>query len=304
MNKLLDIFKTKEEHSMQEILNAAYKALGNPIFVFNMEYELMAHSDGADNDDRICAEFMQYGKLGLETLEFFNNECFIDAVASCDGITSLVSDKLKYDRIFGQLYNKKGSPVADLVIVACEKPFAQNEAELVRELCATISKNLAKNEFYEIYGQKYQERVIKKMIENDIEDRGIYAGHVANIDSGLKDNIFLAVTDIRKSNADYTELERYRILFERACPEFKHFIYSNHIVTLISSENTQLDTATNLKKFKKFAKSKHACVGISECFENLFNMHTYHNQAIQALNSSLKNGHESISFFKDLPQEK
>ena len=155
MGKFINFFNTKKEDSIEKLLNEAYKKLGNPIFVFNMEYELMAHSYGADNDDRICAEFMQYGKLGPKTIEFFGNECFIDTVASCDGVTYLISDKLKYDRIFGQLYSKNNSPVADLVIVACEKPFEPNTPALVKELCATISKNLVKDEFYQIYGQTY-----------------------------------------------------------------------------------------------------------------------------------------------------
>jgi len=299
MIKLANIFKPKETTDTQEILNAAYKKLENPIFIFNMEYELMAHSDGADNDDRICAEFMEHGKLGSETLEFFKNECFIDAVANCDGVTYLVSDKLKYDRVFGQLYNKKLSPVADLVIVACEKEFEPNTKELVKELCEKISNAFAKNEFYQIYGQTYQETIVKKLIEKSIENKGIYAGHVANIDNGLKDNIFVAIADAGQPNQSYDNLARLRNLFENACPQFKHFIYSNYIITLISSENKQFDMPKEFKKLRRLAKSKKIHIGISEGFENLFNMHIHYNQAMYALNSGLKDGNEFIFFFND-----
>ena len=298
MNKTIDFSTAKDTDGLQEILNLAYRALGNPIFVFNMEYELMAHSDGADNDDRICAEFMEFGKLGPETLEFFKNECFIDAVASCDGVTCLISDKLKYDRIFGQLYNKKQAPVADLVIVACEKPFAPDTKDLIKELCAVISKNFAKDEFFQIYGHIYQETIIKKLIEKDVENKGIYAGHVANIYSGLKDNVFVAVADMGKPGLDYDKLAQCRNAFESACPEFKYFVYSDRIIALISSESVRLSAeCPRLKKLCRFAKSKGITIGVSECFENLYNLHIYYEQAAQALRDKQNSIGDDLNLF-------
>jgi len=286
----------KETGSLQDILNAAYKALGNPIFVFNMEYELIAHSDGADNDDSICMEFLEYGKLGSETLEFFKNECFIDAVASCDGVTYLISDKLKYDRIFGQLYNKKRLPVADLVIVACEKPFEPNTANRVKELCEDVSKFFSKDTFYQVYGHAYQEAIVTKLIKGNIENKGIYAGHVANIDNGLKDNIFMAVGIFAQSDLTYNNLACHRDLFARTFPAFKWFVYGQHLVALISSATTEID-ATELKKLRRLLKHKGMRMGISDCFENLFTMHMHYAQALHALESSKHDGKESIFFF-------
>ena len=183
---------------IQYILNKTHEIMGNPVLIFDMEYNLITASTDGINDDPIWCEFMTHGKLSDDTLEFFKNESFIDSVANCtqfDGVTYLFSSKLKYNRIFGQLYNKDQLPVADLVMVACENPFEDCTPELIKTVCDIISKEISQDEYYQSYGQNYQDDIIKKLIEDNIRDKGVYSGHVSNIEKGLKPNISLAVAD-------------------------------------------------------------------------------------------------------------
>ena len=282
------ILKIRKGKGLNYILEEAYKILGNPIFVFNMEYELLANSDGADNDDPICAEFMRNGKLGSQTTEFFKNEDFIDAVASCNGVVYLSSDKLKYDRVFGQLYNSKHLPVADLVIVASDKLFEEDIQPLVRTLCSVVSSELGKDKFYEEYGQSYQEGIVDLLADGKIENKGVYSGHVSNVDKDLKENIFLAVCNLPKESQTQSKLAYCRDTLKAACPVFKYFIHSNQIIILMSFNKKNLVVEKDLKKILPLLEEFYARIGISSCFENLFEMNTYYKQALCALKDGLK----------------
>ena len=280
------ILKINKKKGLSYILNEAYKILGNPIFVFNMEYELIAHSDGYDNDDCICAEFVKYGKLSTETIEFLKNEDFIDAVANCHGTVYLTSEKLKYERIFGQLYSDKLSPVADLVIVACEKPFCEQSGELVAVLCALISSELAHDMLYKEYARDYQERIVGLLAGGKIEQREIYSGHVANIYNTLRDTIYVAVADISRSDSA-VELSVCRDVLTRRCPDFRYYVYDNTIIMLLSFEGKEFSLEhEQIKKLSRLLRELNLRIGVSNSFENLFQMEIPYKQARQAVQTA------------------
>lgn len=281
---------------IQHILNSAYEILGNPMLIFDMEFVLTAYSEGAVTDDPIWGEFMTNGRLCDETVAFFKSESFIDEVANStifDGVTYLISDKLKYDRIFGQIYNKEHVPVADLVAVACDRPFEDDTPELIAAICSVLSKKLSKNEFYQDYGQVYQESIIKELLDGNKE---LYSAHVANIDKDLKANIFVAVADITQCDPACAKLMYFQDLFRRTRPSFKYAVYSNHIVILISSDNMTLRVKKDLNKLYALFEQHNIYVGISSGFENLYELRHYYNKALEALDCGLKSNVEQRIF--------
>lgn len=297
--------KMKRGKGIQHILDEAYKIFGNPMLIHDMEYAFVAAAKAAVNDDPIWNEFMEYGRIGSETIKLCKDESFIDNVANCtkrDGVTYLISDKLKYDRIFGQISNKLHIPVADLVVVACDKPFDDDTPELVKALCDILSKELGKDEYYQDYGRIYLESIVGKLIDGSIEDKGIYAGHVANIDKDLKANIFVAVADITQCDPECTKLVYFRDLFKRTRPAFGYYIYAGYIVILISMDEAALHVKRDISKLYALFERENIYVGISSGFENLFEMRRYYNEAVCALKHGLENdGGRRVWLYGEIP---
>ena len=303
-DQIKQLNKIKNGKGIQHILDRTYAIMGNPVLVFDMEYKLIAAAAGAVNDDPIWCEFMTHGKLTDTTIEFFKNESFIDSVANCtqfDGVTYLFSDKLKYDRFFGQLYNKEQLAVADMVMVACERPFKMDTPKLIKTVCNILSEELSKNNYYQIYGQVYQDNIMKLLIEATIADKGIYSGHVSNIEKGLKSHIFLAVIDIaqtKQTNHTNMEPKHFIDLFKQAQPNCKYSVYNDYIVMLISSDRTKLSIKKDLNNLNELFEKENIHAGISSCFENLFELQKYYFEAMDALNDEKKAGCcRKITFF-------
>ena len=291
----------KNGRGIHYILTKAHEIMGNPVLVFDMEYNLITSSTSVINDDPIWCEFMTHGRLNYDTIEFFKNESFIDSVANCtqfDGVTYLCSSKLKYNRIFGQLYYKGLLPVADLVMVACEHPFEDYTPELIKTVCDIISKEISRDEYYHIYGQHYQENIITELIENNIRDKGVYSGHVSNIDRGLKSNIFIAVADVTQSNSMNEAPAYYKELFKQAEPEFKYATYLKYVVIILSSDNPNLQIDQDLKNLIHIFEQENINIGISSAFENLFELHKYYLEAIHALYDGKNAYNQQIHLFQ------
>jgi len=297
--------KIENGQGIQYILDRTCEIMGNPVLVFDMEYRLIASSACPVNDDPVWREFLEHGKLSDETIEFFKNESFIDSVANCtqfDEVTYLFSDKLKYDRIFGQLHNRDRLPVADLIMMACVHPFEKDTPELIKTVCNILSEELSQDEYYQDYGQTYQDNIIKLLIEGTIDDKGIYTGHVSNIERGLKSHIFMAVADIAQARYANTEFEYFRDLFKWMKPEYKYSIYGEYILILMSSNSAKLSMKRDLNELNKLFVKENIYVGISSCFDNLFELHRYYAEAMDALHDEKKAGRDRhITFFDMTP---
>lgn len=287
ISKMEQVKKLKKCKGIQHLLNEFSIIIENPMLIHDMEYSLIAYTDGNIADDPIWNEFMAHGRLSRETIEFCMRECFIDAVSNCDGVTYLISDKLKYDRIFGQLYNSDHMPVADLCAVAYNKPFDKDAPALIKTICDKLSKELGGDDYYQNYGQTYQESIMRKLIEGTIEDRRLYSGHLANIYMGLKTNIYLVVADIAQSGAAHENLKYFKDLFMRTQPAFKYVIYDNYIVILISTNSKTFNAEKNLAGLYELFEQNSIFFGISSSFENLFEMPIYYNEAVSALKNGL-----------------
>lgn len=286
-----EIITIKNGISLQQLLDEAYSILGNPMLVFDMDYRLVAYTD-VENDDPIWNEFIETGRLSPKTIEFSMTENFIDTAANSDGIAYLlVSEKLKYNRIIGQLYNNKNEPVADLAVVACKKPFEEEDQPLIRSICERISKQIGKDKYYLNYGKTYIENMIIRLIEDDFEDRRLYTDHVANIYRSFKKYIYVAAASISPGNPVHN-LTYFKDLMRQTQPDFKYTIYHNHIVILFSSSYKTLRAERDLKKLSAFFEQENMHVGISNHFDNLFELPKYYAEAVAALNERERNSNE------------
>ena len=280
---------------VQNILDEAYKILGNPLLAHDMEYKLFAHNKDAVNDDPIWNEFTTNGTVDLHRLEFYKNETFFDMAAYAEKVTFLPSDSLKYDRIFGKLFVEDHIQIGCVVITACDKTFESYDIELFEIVCDILNKEFSKSEYYQNYGQAYMETLIGKLIEDNLDNKLLYTTHIESIYTGLKGDIRLIVADISQIDPTFSQLVFFRDLFKQTQPSFKYAIYLNYIIILMGSDSETFHIKQDLHKLYRIFEQNNIYAGISSRFENLFGLSRYYNEAVNALKLGLKtNGSQRI----------
>lgn len=288
--KKVQLRKIKSGKGIQYILNEAYSILGNPILLHDMEYKVIAHTENTVTDDPIWNEFESTGTVGHDTLVFFRDECFFEMAANAEKITFLLSDQLKYPRIFGKLFTKNNIQIGAACMVFCYKPFEDDDLNLFDILCDILNKEFAKSKFYENYGQTYMETLVGMLIEDRLEDKLLYTAHIESIYKNLKTSLYIAVADITQCDSPNITLAGFRDLLKRTQPDFGYAVYANYIVIFLSFNTATLNVKKDLHKLNKFFKQHNIYVGISSCFENIIELPKYYNEAINALNNGLKSG--------------
>ena len=297
LNKMEKINSLKNGRGVQYLLNEAYKILGNPILVHDMEYKIIAYTENIVTDDPIWNEFTTTGTVGRERLEFYKNEKFYYAAANAKKVTFLISDKLKYERILGKLFNSDNIQIG-IASIEAHTPFPDDILKLFECFCSVLNKEFSKSEYYRIYGQEYQEILINKLIEGDIEDKEIYTAHVESVYMNLKKYLYLAVVDTVQCDPEHIRLPYFRDLFKKTQPAFKYCLHSDYVVIIISSDDEIFCVKKDLNKLNRIFKQNNVYAGISGCFENLFELKKYYTEAVHALNCGLKsNGLQQVFLY-------
>lgn len=285
-NKIQQVKSLRNGKGVQYLLNAVYAILGNPIYVYDIEYKLMGYTDNIITDDPLWNELITTGIHGEESIEFFKNECFIDAIANAKTVTYLISEKIKYDRMLGKIKPKNNITVAFAGIVACNKPFEDDTPMIFEVLCKKLSKEIGEKEFYQTYGKAHQERIICDLVCGCIRDKRLCTHFVAEIYAGLKNYLYIAIADI--SDPKLTQLEYFKNIFSLTQPAFKYAIYDGRIIIIISSDENTINAGRSLRKLEKLIKENNIHIGISGSFENLYESHKYYLEALNTLNSGSK----------------
>ena len=296
------LLKIKNGKGVQYILDEAYRILGNPILIHDMDYKIIAFTENPVKDDPIWNELTTTGMIGLDRQLFYKEEGFFELCADAKKITFLPSDKLQYDRIFGKLFTENNIQVGCACIHAFCKPFESDMPELFEMLCDILDHEFGQSDFYSNYALSYMDALVGRLIEGGIEDKYLYTAHIESLYTGLKPNLYLAVADITQCDPAYGRLEYFREVFKRIRPAFKYVIYSNYIVIMMSFDDKTFHVHQELRQLCQSFEQHNIYAGISNRFENIFELPQRYDDAVNALNDGLKyNSCQRIFLHGDIP---
>lgn len=292
---MLSSFEKKMSHlesldngkGVNYILNEGYRLLGNPIVMFDTSYNLLTYVDGVALDDPLWNEIISLGTFSHETVDFFNTENFIMTYAKSHIVSLMKSDKLKYDRMNGKLFDKDGVQLGNICVVACQKAFEEGDMELIEALCETLSVELQNSEFYSRIDRVYQESIFNDLIDGKIKDCEIAKTELLELRKELKTNLYLAVVDITHYEHTVTHLAYFRDLFRKILPEFMYYVHLNNIVFIMSTDKPMLSIERDLSELNSFFVKYKIYAGISSSFQSLMELRKRHREAICALNYGL-----------------
>ena len=283
---------------IQYLVDCAYKIFDNPITVFDTSYTLRAYSN-VTTDDPIWNELISTGTFSLETQEFFASESFIEAVANADKTVFLKSSKLKYDRILGNIENRDGIKVANIVMVLCKTPFKEDEEKAFEALVDKITEEVQNDEFFTAYGKESHDMLINKLLDKVINEPKIFAAQVQILYEGFDDYLYAVVVDVMQSSIYQSKLAELKKLLESIYPFYKFGIYDNYIVIIISSKFNTLSDEQLFTKLDYSLRQNGLYVGISSSFENFFKLREFYDQAVSALQKGReKNKNQRVFLFK------
>ncbi|MCL2124596.1 MAG: hypothetical protein FWH33_01245 [Oscillospiraceae bacterium] len=289
MSKLENIKALRKTESIQELLDDAMEIMQNPIAMFDMNYSLIAYTE-VETDDPVWNELISTGTFSMETQAFFADAYFTLNVSSADRIVVLKSELLKYDRVLAYVFNRDHIKVANLVMVACNNALMADDLVALNAFAEKLTAVVRNIDHYTEYGRNYHNDLIIKILEGVIKDTRLYAPHVQILYDGFDDNLYLAIINVGVGDSREEAITQIRDMLVEMYKSCKFAIYSGYIIMLISSKRDVFDVNKVFGKHDDFLRQYDLSIGVSSCFENLYILRKYYDEALAMLEHIDKDG--------------
>jgi len=265
------------------VVAIGYELLGNPVIVSDKSWKaIVIVADDKESDDKGYNEFLTQGALSLDTVSFDVKDKLTNRIEQADKPFRYQGAKMKYARIFGRVL-AGNRPVATVSVVELNRPFKEEDFEVVAMLCNAVSAEMQKNKFLHYTRGLLYEELIVELIEGKDENDNLISERVKSLGVGMKKYIYVLTIDIKGFDVEKFSLSYMRDYLEKMISGSKALIYNDYIVIVAScaQENGLYDT--DIKSLRDFLREYNMRGGISRGFQRFEEIGDHYRQSLDAL---------------------
>ena len=170
MSKVKQVKDLKNGKGLQYLLDAAKRIFHNPLSIADMNHRGIAFTDDSV-DDPVWNEMTSTATLSMKSRDFFAKQYFSGYIANADKYTILKSDKLKYARMSGYIFNRENVKVGIVLMYECYTPFDEDIRAAFELFTAKITCELLSSRYFIKAGKALYEEMIEGLPVRVVENR-------------------------------------------------------------------------------------------------------------------------------------
>lgn len=268
---------------LRHITEIGRNILGNPFVISDISMTPIAVSSNIlKDDDPLWNVIASSGYVSFEMLSYYEIDKFNLAVKRNKYPFFHKHKNLKYPRIVGKA--EVGSKqIATIVVCEHERPFKENDLELVSLLCNAVSIEMQKNKFIHHSRGLLHENFIEDLLGKKIKDSEVIEERKKILGLDFKKNLFVLVIDINDFDRTKFSIIYLKNEFEKMLSNSKAIVHDEKIVLVISANNENSFFKSELDALKSFLKGNSMYAGLSRCYHNLQETEEHYSQALEAI---------------------
>ena len=304
MDKVEQVKALENGKGVKYLLDRAYQIFNNPIYMTDSNYYLIEATDGP-MEISVWKELITTGTYSLQTKEYLARKSLYDIVTGTyDVITKskkpiyVPKDESKiYASMTEHIFNKRKNAVASLVMYEYYSDFGANSLAAFDALVDKIEQEIYDYEYFIKLPISDFEEMVYQLLDRAAKNTIVHNSRARMTRLHYEKYLYVAVVYTKHQSmlesVRRSRLEYFRSLLKNkySYGPFIYSIYSDYIVMLLGSKYGNYDEAMPLGNDYSFYKHNGLYVGVSDSFDDIFDMGQYYDQAL----ATLKNGLESNS---------
>lgn len=268
---------------LQHIIDIACEVLGNPMFVSDMGYNVLAFNKNAEVGDpswpatKSEEEFAAYQRI-----KKLNDSGVFERLYASE---SPCIEHFDYSptRWMAHKIAINDKNIGHIAVVETKKAFTQMDFELLQWLCRIVASELQKEPIQS--SQLYSE--FEHFLIGILEERIIRAEIIRKQGKklGLNAKKYLCLvtvsSELRAENG--MSLSYVKSIVNRILGTEKSILYQNKITVLLLSDKKEAVSGVVKSKLIEFLNSNQMKAGISPYFQDVAGLKSHYNQSIKAL---------------------
>lgn len=266
---------------LQGICDMAYGVLGNPLFIVDNTYKYLAFSSGTVADSQLMEKETRSSQIAEEGIRSIRKLQLDDKIRKSSRPFYFINPVHNKGMLAGSV-TIHDIEVGHVMIYELNKPFTENDYELLSRLCRIVSIELQKNDFYKKNKGTMYAYFLGDLIDSKTGNIEGSRERLATLGYQLKDELFL-LTVSQKNNITYPARQEVIIAdLLRIIPGSLYVIYENNIVILVNGCSQGSYHRFENQELEVYFRHNGLIAGISNNFQNLQEIRKSYTQALKA----------------------
>lgn len=269
------------ENGLQSATDYAYRIFLNPVFVFDRSYNL------------ITATWEAVKKLGMEDNIIINkrfSDHEFEMVNRLNHIHNKVkkseipirafNEELGYEQLYCAIDTKKD--LGHIVVSAVNKPLEDIDTEFLLIFKKYVKQQLKSDSFVKTTRGFNYEYFLKDLLDGKLAMNLSASSDMKYVEKEFTGNMYCLTIETTRSTITVNPIQTRNIL-ESRFPNSRTLIYNGQIIAIINMPKNQLMPEEYFISGQKFCQENGLFGGISNCFQNIFQLSEYYFQALRAI---------------------
>jgi len=269
------------EEGLPSAVEYAFQVFGNPVFVFDANYNLIAATWEAIKNLKIQDQVVINKRFSDQDFKMANRQNNIhNKVRKSEIPIKAYNDELGYEQIYCAINTKKD--LGHVVVSAVNKPFEPIDTEFLLIFKKYVDQQMKKDSFVRSSrGFKY-EYFLKDLLDKKIATNRSNLSYMQYVYSEFSGNMYCMVVETARS-ASTINTTRIRNMVESRFPYSKTIIYNEQIIAILSIRANQLISPEYLTQARKLCDENGLYAGLSNCFQDIMKFEEFYSQAMRAI---------------------
>ena len=271
--------------SVQEMTELAFLVMGNPIFIFNAAFKLIAANDSSENMDAHSLQILHEG--GFTQYDFdFVNHYFYRSRPLHEQVKKSPIPVLAKDETLGRyrliLCFDPVKDIGHIVVSDFYKPIEDIDYDFLTIFRDFVYEKLQQSEFIKNTKGFPYEFFLSDLLDKKVTSpRGLQSRY-NYVNREFSHDLYCFVVETARS-FNTVNIHRVRSELEGLFPGVKTILYQGQIVGVLSHKPEECFSQENVELLRNFCVNQGIFCGMSNRFENIFNLPDYYKQALRAI---------------------
>lgn len=268
---------------LQYIIDVGYEVLGNPMFVSDMGYNVLAFNQNAEVGDPSWPTAEQEEEFeAYERIKKLNDSGVFERLYTSE-VPCIEHFDYSPSRWMAHKISINEKNIGHIAVVESKKEFEVMDFELLQFLCGIVASELQKEPIQSSHFNNEFEHFIIDMLAEKITKEETIKRQAKKLNLNAKKYAFVITISFELKVGNGMSLSYVRSIINRLLGTEKSIVYRNKITLLLLSDKKAPFSSTIESKFNEFLKSNEMNAGISTCFQELAGFKNHYDQSVKAL---------------------
>lgn len=268
---------------LQHIIDVGYEVLGNPMFVSDMGYNVLAFNQNAEVGDPSWPTSESEEEFeGYERIKKLNDSGVFERLYTSE-VPCIEHFDYSPSRWMAHKIAINEKNIGHIAVVESKKEFEEMDFQLLQFLCGIVASELQKEPIRSSHFNNEFEHFLIDMLEEKITKIETIHKQAKKLSLDTKKYLYIVTISPELKGVNGMSLSYVKGIINRLLGTEKSIVYQNRIIVLLLSDKKEGFSSSTENKLIEFLKSIEMNVGISPYFQDLSGLKSYYRQSIKAL---------------------